>query len=285
MAATPQIVLGTHTYAASGDAARRQAQGVASLRSLAGVHLVNVQFAASPHHVDGLATLPALTRDSISVTGRRGPRKPLVSDIFTVLANEARRRGAPYFAFTNADILVSQDAVDWIAQDGRDAYIFAREDFEPATGTSRGMSVYGADAFALSTACWTRHRQRFRGYILGEAVWDNVYAAVLLCHTAAVLENRRPLVRHEAHAQNWTTAGPFGEYQQLLAAYDATYFSLWCEYVDRLIAHRTRGGAGADEHDLARRTFRWPPPLHRRVHQRLRTVKAFVRYAAARIRG
>ena len=285
MAATPSIVFGTHTYAASGDAARRQEQGVASLRALGNVQLVNVQFRTAPHHAAGITTLPALTRDSVTVTGRRGPRKPLVSDVFNALWHEARRVDAAYFAFANADIEVTQDAVDWIAGGGREAYVFAREDVDAATGRSRGMSVYGADAFALSTASWARHRQRFRGYILGEPVWDNVFAAISLCHTDAALENRRPLVRHEVHPQNWTIAGPFAAYQQLLAAYDATYFSLWCEYVDRLVAHRQAGGSGSAEDELVQSTFRWPPPAGTRVRQRLRNVKAFLRYAAVRMRG
>lgn len=278
------MILGTHTFAAAGDASRRQEQGVASLRALRNVDVMNVQFTAAPHDVDGLHTVRALDRDSTTVTGRRGPRKPLVSDIFNVLWAEGRQRGARYFGFTNADILVSQHAIDWVARAGRQAYIFAREDVDALTRQPKGLNVHGADVFVVATDWWTQHRHRFRGYILGEAAWDNVYAAVLMCHGDAVIENRRPLVRHEAHAQQWTTAGPFGDYQRLLAAYDATYFSMWCEYVAALLEMRALDSSEAQEHALARRTFTWPPPLPRRAIQQLRSVKAFVRYRAATLR-
>lgn len=279
------ILLGTHTYAASGAAARRQDRGVASLRGLRHVHLANVQFTDAPHHVEGIVTLPRLRRDSTTVTRRHGPRKPLVSDIFNTLWHDARERGATYFAFTNADIQVTQDAIDWIVSGDRDAFILARADVEAATGQPQGMKIYGTDVFAIATAWWEQHRHRFRGYILGEPIWDNVYAAVLLCHGDAAIENRRPLVRHEAHAQHWTTAGPFANYLRLLAAYDATYFSLWCEYVTRLAELRSGGSSSdAEENDLRRRTFRWPPRLQTRLWQGLRNLKAFIRYRAAELR-
>jgi hypothetical protein len=281
----PEILLGTHTYPASGDAARRQEDGVASLRRLHGVQLANVQFSDTPHHVDGLRTLTSLTRDSRTITGRAGPRKPLVSDIFDALWRDAESRGADYFAFANADIHISQEAVDRIAVADRDGYIFAREDYDASSRQPRGLNLYGADAFAIATRWWARHRRRFRGYILGEAVWDNVYAAVVSCHGRAAFENRRAFVRHEAHGPNWTTAGPFADYQQLLAACDAAYFSLWCQYVDRLLAMRTQGASADAEDDLVRRTFLWPPPLRIRVRQRVRHVNAIVRYAALRLRG
>lgn len=278
------ILLGTHTYAASGDAARRQERACASLRGLRNVHLANVQFADAPHHVEGIVTLPRLRRDSTTVTRRHGPRKPLVSDIFNTLWHEAGERGTTYFAFTNADIQVTQEAIEWIAGGGRDAYILAREDVDAATEQPLGIGLYGADVFAISTSWWKQHRHRFRGYILGEPVWDNVYAAVLLCHGDAAIENRRPLARHDAHAQHWTTAGPFADYLRLLAAYDATYFSLWCEYVGAVVQVRRQGGAMATELDLIRRTFRWPPPMRVRIVQRARHVKAFLRYRIAGLR-
>ena len=243
---------------------------------------MNVQFTRGAHHVDNLTTLPTLHRDATTVTGREGPRKPIVSDIFNAIWTEARRLGAQYFGFTNADILVSQEVVDVIVKGGRDAYILAREDIDGATGRVKSVGIYGVDMFAIATEWWTEHRNRFRDYILGEAVWDNVYASVLMCHANAMIENRRPLVRHEAHPQNWTTAGPFADYQRLLAAYDATYFSLWCEYVATLLAMREKGNSAEDEDAMARSTFHWPPSLGKRATQLARNVKATLVYALAR---
>ena len=279
----PALVLGTHTYAASGDALRRQERGVATLRALRDVRVVDVQFSRGAHEMEGITTLRALERDSTTATGRSGPRKPLVSDILAVAFLEAERCGATYFGFTNADILFSQDAVTRVVTGGRDAYVLARQDLDAETGRANSIGVYGTDAFIIATRWWRRHHGRFRGYILGEPVWDNVYTSVLMCHADTAIENRTPLVRHEAHPQNWTTAGPFAEYTRLLAAYDATYFSMWCAYVGALVEMRGRGSSAQEEDEVARRVFRWPPPLRTRAIQRLRNVKASIRYAAPRL--
>jgi hypothetical protein len=279
------LVLGTGTYDASGDALRRQQNAVASMRALQRVEILNVQFRTAPHEVDGLPTLRALGRDSTTATGRRGPRKPLVSDLFNVLCHEAEHRGARYFGFTNADIQISQAAIDWVLEGTREAYVFSREDFNLPSGMPAAMMVYGADVFVIGTRWWREHRHRFRSYILGESVWDNVYASILMCHADAVIENRRPLVRHEAHPLNWSPSGPFSAYHQMLAAYDATYFSLWCDYVHRLLELRQRGSSHDEECEMARRTFRWPPSTATRAVQAARNVKAFVRYRLSRIRG
>ena len=66
------LVLGTHTFDASGDAGRRQAAAVETMRTLTGVLPVNVQFARRGHTVDGLETIAVLGRDSCTVTGRPG---------------------------------------------------------------------------------------------------------------------------------------------------------------------------------------------------------------------
>jgi hypothetical protein len=279
---SPALLLGTHTFAAAGDAARRQAAALASLRALGGVRLANVQFATGGHEAPGLDTLAVLERDSNTVTGRPGPRKPIVSDIFDALAREARRQGTAYFAFANADIQISQDAVDRIGAGGHDAFIFSREDFDGASHLPLGMVIAGVDAFAVSTAWWEAHRRRFRPYIAGEPTWDNVYASILLCHAGASFENRRALIRHEAHATVWHPHGPFGDYTRLLAAHDAGYFSLWCRYWDRLQHLRASGAPETHERALRQEIFVWNRSFRQRGTQAARSIKARVRYHFAR---
>ena len=244
------------------------------MRSLGGVELVNVQFAGAPHHVDGARTLAVVNRDSRAVTGRAGPSKPLVPDIFDALAADAARLSIPLFAFSNADIRISQAAVDFMAAAG--ASVFFRED-EDTAGASRGILLTGADLFAVPTAWWRGNRRRFRPYILGEPGWDNCYTAVLACHAGAVLENRRGLVRHTMHDTAWT-ASPFARYTQLQLARDAGYFHLWCTYYDALGAMRMRGASEGEERQLAARVFVWRPTLRQRVVQAGRNVKAWMRY-------
>ena len=45
------------------------------------------------------------------------------------------------------------------------------------------MVTAGQDMFVVSVQWWQRNRSRFRPYILGEACWDNVYTAVMMCHS------------------------------------------------------------------------------------------------------
>lgn len=273
------VVVGTHTFAASGGGARRQAAAMGALRQLRGVFLVNVQFEKDAHAVDGVPTLAMLTSDSCSVTGCEGPRKPIVSDILDALCAHAEAERAACFSFMNADILLSQEAVDWIADGEREAWLFSREDFDGESGNSFGMGTAGIDVIALSTVWWRQHRGRFRPYITGEAVWDNVYAAIVMCHADAVLDNRRGLARHEVHPAAWTPgSGPFAHYTQYLAALDAGYFSLWCRYWAGLQDIRRHGDSPEAERALARDVFVWNPALGARIVQRLRDVKAEARY-------
>jgi hypothetical protein len=276
------MLVGTHTYAATGESARRQAASVDSLRTLHGVDVVNAQLEHAPHHVPGISTLAALTGTSNGVTGRPGPLKPLMSDMFNVLAAEAAARGLQYFCFTNGDILVSQDAIDWMLERQLEAYVFAREDFDLATGASRGIEIFGIDVVAIATEWWHRNRARFRDYIVAEGTWDNVYAAILLCHANAAIENRRGLVRHEAHPQVWDKS-PFAEYTRLLAAYDAAYFTLWCRYVEALQRLRAAASSDVQEEALAREVFVWRPSAFERAIQAGRNVKARVRYDCGRL--
>jgi hypothetical protein len=250
-----------------------------SLLALRGVEAANVHFVRDPQHVEGLQTWTALRQDAESVTGRRGPRRAIVREILDVLAREAAARGAPYFCFGNADIIWSQQAVDWMAAAGREGYVFSRMDFDPSTGADTGIELAGLDAIAVATAVWPRIRHRFRDYLVGQMCWDNVYASVLMCHADAVIENRRGLIRHERHPSAATPADVYGRYTQLLTALDAWYFRRWCHYWSNLRALRERGAGAEAEERLAREMFAWPPSPAERAVQALRSVKARLRYA------
>ena len=254
------MLIGTHTFAAAGDSARRQAAGVASLRALGGVEIVNVQFARNPHHLDGVPTLAVLRGTSNAIAGRRGPTKPIMSEVLDALATHAASRSLDTFCFTNADIIFSQDAVDWMLATPGDGFVLSRQDFDGRTGTPETMEVAGTDVMAIATGWWAANRTRFRPYIAGEGGWDNVYTAILLCHSDAVLENRRPLVRHERHQPGPMPSPHFGEYVRLLCALDAGYFSIWCRYWDGLLRLREAKAGAEEEAAWAREVFVWKPP-------------------------
>jgi hypothetical protein len=277
----PRLLIGTHTFAAAGDGARRQAACIASLRALHGVDIVNVQFEREPHHVDGVRTLAVLRNTSNELTGAPGPMKPDVSEIFMALAGEAARRGIPLFCFTNADIIVTQEAVDWIVSTPKDAFVLSRQDFAGATVK---LELSGTDVFAMTTVWWAANHRRFRRYLLAEGGWDNVYTAVLLCHADAVLENRRALVRHEIHPRGPMPSPHVGEYTRLLCALDAQYFTHWCVYWDGLVRLRARDASADEETAWAREAFTWNPSARQRLTQFARTIKAHLRYRLWRLR-
>jgi hypothetical protein len=282
---TPAILVGTHTFSSGSDGTRRQAAAVDALCRLTGVEVVNVQFAEAPHSVTGVRTLAALRSSSVAVTGRPGPIKPLMSEVFDALAAEAAARALPWFCFTNADIIFEQPAIDAIASADADAVVLARENFGGQNGGPPEMELAGVDVFAVSTAWWEAHRGLFRGYVAGEGVWDNVYTAILFCHGRCVIENRRGLVRHERHARGPMISPACAEYTRLLATLDAQYFSLWCRYWDGLGRLRRAGAPAEEETAWGRSVFVYAPGLLARVKHAARVIKARIRYARSTRRG
>jgi hypothetical protein len=283
--ARPRLLIGTHTYPGAPAAMRRQQAAIEALVALRGAECVNVQFAQQPHDVAELRTLPLLKHSSNSVSGRRGPSKAIVSEIFDVLAAEASAKAIAYIGFTNSDIIFTQQAVDWILEGGREAYMFSREDFDAEAHAPPQMIVAGVDVLAVSTVWWLANRHRFRRYIVGEACWDNVYTSIVMCHADARIENRNPLVRHERHPMGPLPSPYFGQYVRMLAAFDAGYFSLWYRYWDGLSRLRAAGGATPEqEAGLARDVFVWNPGPRARAVQWGRDIKAIVRYAWWKLR-
>jgi hypothetical protein len=273
-------LLGVNAFDARGDAARRQGEALASWRALGGVRLANLQWPDEPFAVEGFATHPVLEMDSRTASGRAGPRKPLVSEAFDRLAGIAAREGCRWFGYANSDIHWSQAAVDRVAGDGLEAYAFSRMDVDPSTGRELEMVVAGIDAFVVSVEWWRRNRRRFRAYVGGEPVWDNVYTAILLRHADAVLVNREPLLRHERHPAGDWRRSPFGRYIAYLAALDRLDFSRWAVYHHHLLLLRERGAPAEEEDRLQREVFRAPETLSGRVLQGARALKARLAYLA-----
>jgi hypothetical protein len=275
----PRVLIGTHTYQGSPSALRRQQEAIDSLLTLERAEAVNVQFEHQPHHVNGLRTLARLRHSSNSVSKRRGPSKAIVPEILDVLASEGAAAGVEYICFTNSDILFTQDAVDWIVGGGREAYIFSREDYDAETRTPIHVEIAGVDALAVRTNWWLANRRRFRRYIVGEACWDNVFTAIVMCHADAAIENRRPLVRHERHPMGPMPSAYFGEYVRMLTALDSGYFSLWYRYWNGLRRLRAEGATADAEAAWAREVFVWNPDFPTRAVQHARNVKAVLRHA------
>jgi hypothetical protein len=270
------MLVGLHLYL-NAASMRRQQAAVDALSSLDGVEGVNVQFVEPPRaSLSGIEMLPALATDSLLVAGPGGRRKPLTREVFDALARLASARGHRYFAYVNSDIVILPAAVETVARHGRDTYAISRHDIDDLQSPAgEGVPLTaGVDMFVMSLAWWERHRRRFRPYVIGDACWDNVYTAVMMCHSNGLILNRDRLVLHERHAAVWNDLTPTARYNGFLAALDSRYFSLWCEYWSLLERGRAGESSAADEQMLRERVFVWRRSPSAALQQSVRNLRA-----------
>jgi len=273
------IVIGSNFYRGDASAMRRQQAAIDAVAALKGTHPVNLQWTGG----DGqrkertMETVAVLRHDSRTVTGLPLVRKPIMTEMFDALAAAAAERRCRHFAFYNADIIVTQDAIDVIADGGRQAYGFSRMDFDPETGRDLGLMPNGIDLFAFDVGWWRAERHRFRDYILGEWFYDPVFAALMLRYGDGLILNRAGEIRHEAHGHQ-APSGPAARYNGYLAALDAPYFSMWAGYRARLDELRAAGASESDELALQREAFARPITIAAAAYHAGRCARALVRY-------
>lgn len=273
------VLVGMNFYPATGDAGRRQDRAIDALRGLANVSAVNLQWSDDVFAVEGISTVARLERDSRTVSGRPGRRKPILSEMLQVLATEAVARGCRQFLFANADIEITPGAIAETARDAAEGCVFVRTDLDPVTRAPLGVMRFGVDAFAFDLGWWQRHRKRFRAYIAGEPVWDNVYTAILLTHSNARFLDRAGLVLHERHESPWR-GSPFDDYTWYLAALDRLYFSQWAVFHAELTQLAETGPPDPAAVQALRERVFTPRALRRgRPLQWARALKARLRYA------
>jgi hypothetical protein len=279
------MIVGTSVYEGEPAAMRRQQHAMAALLRLPGVQAVNVQFQKEPWvSVSGVEMLPALLGDSVTAAGPGGRRKPLTREFFDVLARVATARGHHYFAFVNSDVLVLPAALEALAREVRQTYAISRHDIDRLDGDVARSTVLtaGIDMFVVSAEWWRRHCRRFRPYVIGDACWDNVYTAVMMCHSDGIILNREPLILHERHQTLWNDTTSTARYNGFLAALDGRYFSLWCEYWDRLERARAQGVSAAGQRALRDEVFVWRRSAKAALQQSVRSVRARLQFLLRR---
>jgi hypothetical protein len=276
------VLIGLNLFNGDAGAMKRQSAACDALLALEGVVPLNVQFEDGNDSCSDprLTSLPWLASDSIQATGSNRGRKPIASEMFDTLAAAAQARGLRYFAYINSDIVVTRALVEHVQRRSKETYVVSRCDVGDRGGDR--MITAGQDMFVVSVNWWQRNRSRFRPYILGEACWDNVYTAVMLCHSDGVLLNREPLILHDRHPAMWRDTTPEARYNGFLAALDARYFDLWAKYWHRLEAVRAAGGQHADEQRLARDVFVWKRSAPEALRQLVRSLLAHRRYCRLR---
>jgi hypothetical protein len=257
-----RITLGSNFYPSGEDDQRRQRAARDSWRNLPDVDLVDLQFESDPDRLEipGFRRVEKLRQDSVRITGLAGKRKPVASEVFDLLAQEALAAGNELFAFSNADIILTPEMI-------------ARMDFDGETGADGEIIYQGQDTFVLDAQWWMENRRRFRPYILGESSWDNVYTSILLSHAAARLHNFPALIRHERHANAWYDS-PFGAHNRFLLKLDSYYFTDWCNYCLQL-DHVAADDWPAREPVLRKTSFTLRPSWRERLKCVARAARAF----------
>jgi hypothetical protein len=278
------MLVGMHIYNGDAGAMRRQQAAVSALARLSGVEGLNVQFRAGlSAALPGIETMAALDQDSMTTVSLAGRRKPLTRELFEVFASVAADRGHRYFAYINSDIIVLPAVLDAVERLARETYAVSRHDVDHAADAKDGtLLTSGLDMFVLSCDWWQRHRRRFRSYVVGDACWDNVYSAIMMCHSDGVILNRDRLILHERHAALWHDESATARYNGYMAALDARYFSLWCEYWERLEQARRTGASAAQEQALRDEVFVWRRSAADAVQQSIRGVRAWLKFRRVR---
>lgn len=252
----PLILLGTSIAGRGGDSGRRETAAQASLvECVAGGEAlcVNLGFIDEPDRAGPLETLRVLGLDAPRVSAVAGPRKPVITEMLDALASEADARGLSRIGLVNGDIIVTRQAIARVSNGAIPAAALSRTDFG---GGPEEPLLHGVDMVVFDVGFWRRERRRFREYLLGEPVWDNVYASIIACHGGTLI-NRERLILHERHAAAFH-GSPYARYIHLLAARDRSYFSIWCAYVSRATGLREGGGTPEEERALQREIFRPP---------------------------
>jgi hypothetical protein len=256
-----------------------------ALTRLPGVQAVNVQFQKEPWvGLPGMEMVPALLRDSVTAAGPGGRRKPLTRELFDVLARVAAARGHTYFAYVNSDILILPAALEAVEREVCQTYAISRHDVDHLDGDVRegALLTAGIDMFVVSVEWWRRHCRRFRQYVIGDACWDNVYTAMMMCHSDGIILNRERLILHERHRAPRHDVTSTARYNGFLAALDARYFSLWCDYWHRLEQARAQGLSGADERALREEVFVWRRSAAAALQQSIRDARARLHFRRLR---
>jgi hypothetical protein len=278
------VLIGLQMYDADPATNRRQRAAAEALARLPGVEGLNLQFCrGQAFEFPGVSTAAVLEGDSVQATATPGRRRPLTREVFDALWRAAIAGRHRYFAFINADILVTPEAVATVDRLDQDTYALSRSDVDDITMPAAGpILTAGLDMFVVSTAWWPRHRHRFRPYIVGEGCWDNVYTAIMMSHSRGLVLNREPLILHERHPARWHGTTPGAQHNGFLAALDARYFSMWCRYWERLEAARRRGASASEEEVLQRELFVWRRSPGLALRQFGRSLRAKANYRRLR---
>lgn len=164
-------------------------------------------------------------------------KKPLIYEMMDGLSDTGR----DYFLFMNSDIILSEEAIDWILNQKKyTSACFSRVDFEPVERRNfESCAPYGFDVFLIKSSWWKEHRTEFLNIpnIYAEPCWDLAYATTLHIKSSCYFHNKIPLTYHICHKGRWSIDTPEGGYNQ--NKFNGTILiHLWNEYFVNTVLSR-----------------------------------------------
>lgn len=163
--------------------------------------------------------------------------KPVIYEMFDALANT----GHDYFVFTNSDIIISEEAIDWMLNQSRfDSACFSRVDLEPENRRNfSDCPPYGFDLFYIKSSWWKRNRIDFLNLpnTYAEPCWDLAYATNLHILSFCYFHNKIPLIYHIPHHGRWSINTIEGSFSQNI--FNKTILiNLWNDYFANNVLRR-----------------------------------------------
>lgn len=237
----------------------------------------------------GWPTSPCLQRNSRDTLGIEGRRLPLVRDLFSLTAKEARKRGHEWFAVMNSDIILTPALFTHLASilcGPFETIPVARNEISQWNGLSSPLPELWSipdsslDLFFCRTDWWEANESRFQDYILGESCWDWTYASIMACHSFTHFANNHDgLTLHLSHGKRWGSSTHTNFYLELLQrGHDFPYASRWYQY-SLFFLQSMRSGQHPDDREnqsLIKTVFTTPAPEEaeaaRLAHERLRPI-------------
>lgn len=184
------ILIGFNTFGSY----KRQNIAVESYKHLATlfpnvVSLLDVQFKdekntfSSPYGID---VQFSLDRSSLDVTTGGTKKLPFVNDIINALAE----KNCDYFIFTNSDVIINKNLIDYILAKKPECMACSRLDiadidsFESLKTQIAPVrwEIGGFDTFVFKRGWYEIHKHLFHDYLLGKPYFDHVYAGLMQCY-------------------------------------------------------------------------------------------------------
>ena len=185
-----KILLTTNTF----KTYKRQDIAVQSYKKLKelfpdNVDLLNIQFKDEFQGYKDPYGVPlkfALGRSSLNVVKGATKKLPFVKDLFDVACENAE----DYFIFTNSDVIINRNLIDYILLKQPECFACSRLDIQDnlndfselkERATAVRWEIAGFDTFIFKKSWYETYRHLFNDYLLGKPEFDHVYAGIMKC--------------------------------------------------------------------------------------------------------